>query len=261
YERGAGDKIIPSDLRPPEVLKKTLDYLFHDLIEKGGFSETYAFIRDRSRQVRVEFSIQQEIGPIAIECHDRCARFHILALHLERKNPAFSVQMEHQQLSYTLISLLQFYDDMRGNYSSPTELEMRVYHRLIQMRDQKERAEHVPDAIKNHPVFKLTTRFRARVQIISSPITKTSSLKLDAGCMEIFAELAAVLRQQNNVVMIYLVACLLEFLFGEDAIDNIEAIRGDLTIPEIIDGISRPLPSTNGTPSAVPETSSLDGVS
>ncbi|KAL5482843.1 SAC3_3 [Sanghuangporus weigelae] len=49
YERGQGDKIIPSDLRRPPVLKRTLDYLFHDLIPRGGFAETQAFVWDRSR--------------------------------------------------------------------------------------------------------------------------------------------------------------------------------------------------------------------
>ncbi len=118
YERGAGDKSLPSDLRPPLVLKvrfsflshppihplcphqRTLDYLFHDLIPRGGFSETWSFVRDRSRQVRNDFTIQHESGPVAIDCHDRCARFHILALHFERHNPGFSIAMEEQQLMH-----------------------------------------------------------------------------------------------------------------------------------------------------------------
>jgi hypothetical protein len=33
-----------------------------------------------------------------MECHERCARFHILALHLERDRPGFSIAMEEQQL-------------------------------------------------------------------------------------------------------------------------------------------------------------------
>lgn len=116
---------------------------------------------------------------------------------------------------------------------------MRVYHRLIHIRDQKERREDVPEWITSHPVFQFTTQFRQVVQAKSAPITKTSRLVVDGEGMAIFAKLAAVLREQGNTVMVYLVACILERLFGKDTIEDIEAIRGDLTIPEIIDGISR----------------------
>ncbi|KAI8969536.1 SAC3/GANP/Nin1/mts3/eIF-3 p25 family-domain-containing protein [Trametes punicea] len=251
YERAAGDKTLPSDLRPPSVLKKTLDYLFHDLLVREGFSQTHDFIRDRSRAVRNDFTMQHETGALAIECHDRCARFHILALHLERDSPRFSVALEEQQLMNTLQSLKEFYEDQRGRYQAPTELEMRVYHRLIHIRDQKERHEDIPDEIRNHPVFRLTTAFRQRVQAVSAPITKTSKLTVDAEAMQIFAQLADVLRRENNIVMIYLVACILERHFGKDAIDDIEAIRGDLSIPDIIDGISKPLEGERPTPEAV----------
>ena len=65
---------------------------------RGGFTQTYTFIRDRSRAVRNDFTMQHETGPLAIECHDRCARCHILALHLGREVPNFDVAMEDEQL-------------------------------------------------------------------------------------------------------------------------------------------------------------------
>ena len=95
---------------------------------------------------------------------------------------------------------------------------MRVYHRLIHMRDQKERHDDVPPHITSHPVFQLTTQFRLRVQKISAPIDKKSQLKVDAEGMQLFGRLAAHLRGENNTVMIYLVACILESLFGQDTI-------------------------------------------
>lgn len=115
---------------------------------------------------------------------------------------------------------------------------MRVYHRLIHIRDQKERHEDIPHHITQNPVFKLTTQFRQHVQAKSAPISKASKLVVDARAMEIFGELAMVLREQGSAVMVYLVACILERLFGPDTIEDIEAIRGDLTIPDIIDGVS-----------------------
>src|SRR5712672_2858750 len=42
--------------------------------------------------------MQHETGPLAIECHERCARFHILALHFERDRTGFSIALEEQQL-------------------------------------------------------------------------------------------------------------------------------------------------------------------
>lgn len=130
---------------------------------------------------------------------------------------------------------------------------MRVYHRLIHIRDQKERHEDIPPEIVNNPIFQLTTKFRLVVQAKSAPISKNSKLVVDQEGMEIFGQLAAQLREENNIVMIYLVACIMERLFGKDTIEDIEGIRGDLTIPEIIDGISRPIESISYEPTPTPE--------
>jgi len=42
--------------------------------------------------------MQRITDRLAIECHDRCARFHILALHLQRDVSTFSIPHEEQQL-------------------------------------------------------------------------------------------------------------------------------------------------------------------
>ena len=136
-----------------------------------------------------------------------------------------------------LQSLKEFYEDQRGRYESPNELEMRIYHRLIHIRDQRERHDDIPPAILSHPVFLLTTKFRQLVQAKSSPITKTSPLKVDEEGMLQFSGLAAMLREQGSRVMVYLVACILERLFGKDTIEDIEAIRDGISIPDIIDGV------------------------
>ena len=118
---------------------------------------------------------------------------------------------------------------------------MRVYHRLIHIRDQKERHDDIPRHILDNPVFTLITRFRQHVQEKSAPITKVSQLSVGDDGMAIFAHLAQVLREQNNTVMVYLIACILERLFGKGAIqDDLELIRGDLSISDIIDGVSLP---------------------
>jgi len=118
---------------------------------------------------------------------------------------------------------------------------MRVYHRLIHIRDQKERHDDIPRHILDNPVFTLITNFRQHVQEKSAPITKVSQLSVGADGMIIFAQLAQVLQEQNNTVMVYLIACILERLFGKGAIqDDLELIRGDLSFSNIIDGVSLP---------------------
>src|SRR5713226_3517992 len=114
---------------------------------------------------------------------------------------------------------------------------MRIYHRLIHIRDQRERHDDMPPTILSHPVFSLTTKFRQRVQEKSSPISKTSPLIVDEEGMLHFSALAAMLREQGNNVMVYLVACILERLFGRDTIEDMEAIRDGISIPDIIDGV------------------------
>ena len=143
--------------------------------------------------------------------------------------------------SIALQSLKEFYEDQRGKFESHTELEMRVYHRLIHIRDQKERHDDIPRHILDDPVFTLITKFRQHVQEKSAPITKVSQLSVGDDGMAIFAQLAHVLQEQNNTVMVYLIACLLERTFGKGAIqDDLELIRGDLSISNIIDGVSCP---------------------
>jgi len=115
---------------------------------------------------------------------------------------------------------------------------MRVYHRLIHIRDQTERHEDIPSSILDHPVFKLTTKFRLLVQAKSAPITRSSSLSVDHEAMGVFSELITVLQGERNYAMIYLVACIIEHLFGTDTVDDIESLRENLTIPDIIDGNS-----------------------
>ncbi|KAJ3710129.1 SAC3/GANP/Nin1/mts3/eIF-3 p25 family-domain-containing protein, partial [Lentinula guzmanii] len=239
YERAPGDKTLPSDLRPPGVLVGVLDYLFGELIPKEGFVRVFGFVRDRTRAVRGDFTMQHERGREAIGCHERCVRFHVLALHEMRGEKEFSVSLEEQQLMNTLQSLKEFYTDQRTSYTSPNELEMRIYHRLIHIRDQRERHDDVPREIQTHPVYRLTEEFRKRVQERSVPITKTSRLVVDEAGMRVFGELVGELRKGGGGGrgMVYLVACILEHLFGEETIEDMESVRGGLELKDVIDGV------------------------
>ncbi|KAJ3768048.1 hypothetical protein FB446DRAFT_818119 [Lentinula raphanica] len=72
----------------------------------------------------------------------------------------FSVGLEEQQLMNTLQSLKVFYTDVPCVY--PNQLEMRIYHRLIQPRGQRERHNDTPPSILSHPLYQVTSAFRTQ---------------------------------------------------------------------------------------------------
>ncbi|KAH8829202.1 hypothetical protein DL96DRAFT_1790754 [Flagelloscypha sp. PMI_526] len=251
YERAIGDKIIPSDLRPEPVLIRTLDYLFHELLPEHGFAPTWSFVRDRTRAVRTEFTMQRLDTPGAMASFRRCARYHALAFNYLKPS---DFVMEDAMIMNTLQSLKEMWSDARalGGGTKAVlydgELEMRLYHRLIHIRDQRERNEDVPSEIAESPVFKLVTQFRLHVQKASAPIKKNSDLKVEAEGMQLFgqviAELSAHQRHPNPGLRtgkwsMFLVACILERLFGKGTVgeDQMTMLRAGLSDADIIDGI------------------------
>ncbi|KAK0560419.1 actin cytoskeleton and mitosis protein [Tilletia horrida] len=150
YRRPAAGREIPlpEEIRPPEILKRTLDYLIHVLLPRTITSPNFAlvqpFLWNRTRAIRQDFIVQGDQGALAIECHERIARLHILCLHA-RGGPGaekWSEQQELEQLRKTLRSLIEFYEDRRqasystGNASvAPNEAEFRAYNLLLHLRD------------------------------------------------------------------------------------------------------------------------------
>ncbi|KAJ3186422.1 hypothetical protein HK101_009657 [Irineochytrium annulatum] len=134
YKRSAaGDKPpMPCDVRPPEILISTLDYLFHVLIREHGLEATYEFVRDRCRAIRTDFTLQNSRGPEAVECHERIARFHIYCCYKYMGTPHEGMELE--QMRKTLQSLSEFYEDLnlRG-VASPNEAEFQAYYILSHM--------------------------------------------------------------------------------------------------------------------------------
>ena len=80
-------------------LQRTLDYLFTTLLGADpDLKATHSFIRDRTRSIRQDFSVQSDKSDISIACHERMARYHIHALHVLCANEGFSVQQEMEQM-------------------------------------------------------------------------------------------------------------------------------------------------------------------
>jgi len=154
------DEQLPSDIRPPSVLQRTLDYLINEVV--GGprlLASVHKFVWDRTRGIRNDFSIQQvtkiEDLRIAIDCFERIARFHILSLHQlsssDRDNGEFNHYQEREQLNNTLLSLMYYYDDSRHKLRSPNEAEFRAYCIIFEIQDQRpdleDRAQQWPRSL------------------------------------------------------------------------------------------------------------------
>ncbi|KAJ9633901.1 actin cytoskeleton and mitosis protein [Knufia peltigerae] len=141
------DEQLPSDIRTPATLRKTLDYLLDKVV--GGeerLAPIHKFVWDRTRGIRNDFSIQQvtniEDVKIAVDCYERIARFHILSLH-QLSNPDnlwdgenFDAHQEREQLNNTLLSLLYYYDDNRSRIEFTNEAEFRAYCIIFEFQSQ-----------------------------------------------------------------------------------------------------------------------------
>ncbi|KAI9882283.1 MAG: calcium channel protein [Watsoniomyces obsoletus] len=170
----AGDEAqLPSDVRTPRTLRRTLDYLMDEVV--GGpkrLADVHAFVWDRTRSIRNDFTLQNVEGfengdlKIAIECYEIIARFHIHVLHeMSRPNQMtmyeFVAYNEREQLNKTLMSLVEFYDiaATRG-VESPDEAEFRSYRVVFHLnnphveREVQALAEQRPE-IYNHPNMQL----------------------------------------------------------------------------------------------------------
>ncbi|KAI9243827.1 SAC3/GANP/Nin1/mts3/eIF-3 p25 family-domain-containing protein [Phascolomyces articulosus] len=162
YRRSAAgnEQPLPSDVRPPTVLVKTLDYLFNDVLMSNPFITSHGFLWDRTRAIRQDFTLQNIRDINAVEVHERVARFHILALHelCEYDEEKFSQQQEMEQLGKVLISLNEFYDDLRQDgVNMVNEGEFRAYHLIYNIRDHELASRiiaTVPKHVQDHPYLK-----------------------------------------------------------------------------------------------------------
>ena len=94
------EQALPSDVRPPEVLTRTLNYLVNSIVSPCDplDKDTHGFVRDRTRSIRQDFTLQNERGVEAIQCHERIVRFHILSLHHMCEVDGFDAHQEMEQL-------------------------------------------------------------------------------------------------------------------------------------------------------------------
>ena len=141
YSRSSAgqDLPLPMDVRSPTALRRTLDYLISELIAEDDYLPIrHHFLWDRTRAIRREFTFQgaamcAEEKKDYLYCLETITRFHVTSLHLLSEpgfgHEGFSEQQEIEQLSKTLISLMEAYDDFsKDGIVCENEAEFRGYY-------------------------------------------------------------------------------------------------------------------------------------
>jgi hypothetical protein len=163
FQRSSADhKLdIPSEIRPPGVLRTTLLYIEKEIMDREKFGpdprfdpprvpeliELYNFCWDRTRMLRKDFILQNfrgaggRVHPIVLDVHERIARYHILSEHELCEEKHFVAQQNMEQLGQTLKTLNELYDESHKRcdpaYLSPFESEFRGYFILCTLDNER----------------------------------------------------------------------------------------------------------------------------
>lgn len=188
----------------------------------GDIYATHAFIRDRTRSIRQDFTVQNYRGREAIECHERIARYHILCLHCLCDNPNFSEQQEMEQLRKVLQSLVEFYKDNKKSsapFPLPNEAEFRSYYALVFLRDQdvSRQLETLPEDIFFSEPMMRSLSFRSLAQRSNDRFVQNNS----EAAQNLFTRFFRSLKSSAT----YLEACILETWFGSIRTGALKALR------------------------------------
>jgi len=140
------DAPLPSDIRTPGALRRTLDYLIKDVLgEEHSLPTVHNFLWDRTRSIRRDFTFQQASLTVTdyldeVYCLETIARFHVVALH-QMSDPTntsddFSEHQEVEQLGRTLLSLIHTYEDCKAQgIQCENEAEFRAYFVIYHARN------------------------------------------------------------------------------------------------------------------------------
>ncbi|RLV96093.1 Nuclear mRNA export protein SAC3 [Spathaspora sp. JA1] len=203
---------LPSEVRPPHILVKTLDYLIDNVIDH--LPEAHSFIWDRTRSIRQDFTYQNSFGPEAIDCNERIVRIHLLCLHIMAGSDVeYSQQQELEQLNKALQTLMEIYSDVRNNGGTcPNEAEFRAYHLLSHIRDPELEREiqNLPNEIYNDYQVQLALQLR---NLISQNNIVERGVANTVGGLNLYVKFFRMVVHSDIVP--FLMSCLLETQFNE----------------------------------------------
>ncbi|CAO3624859.1 unnamed protein product [Cunninghamella blakesleeana] len=222
YRRSAAgnEQPLPSDVRTPNALIKTLDYLMDSILDHHPLEKCHPFIRDRTRSIRQDFTLQNIRDQIAVEAHERIARFHILCIHemSHLDEERFSEQQETEQLRKVLISLMEFYDDLREEgIETENEAEFRAYNLISHARDPDaaRQLQTLPKHTFLHPNIQLAIKFYGLMQrnneIMETSSRRNKPVNVEAS-QNFYSQFFKFVKDDQTP---FLMACMLEWHFPD----------------------------------------------
>ncbi|KAI0243807.1 actin cytoskeleton and mitosis protein [Massospora cicadina] len=203
---------MPCDVRSPEALMKSTDFLINEIVGKESvFTNCHAFVRDRSRSVRKDFTFQHCRDLAAVYCHEVVARFHIIAIHELCENFPEQIHEEQRQLRFTLISLFEFYDDLRKEgITCPNEPEFRAYEVLFFL----DPSRNLPAVTRIHPSAPQAPAIQRILELFqactASAFSATEPSRKVVTPEEVYATAAAFFEAISQLGDGFLYGCLLE---------------------------------------------------
>lgn len=143
YSRSSADQEVPlpHELRPEAVLKKTMTYLLHNIIDLCDDPHTntslwFQFVWDRTRSIRKDITQQELCSPGTVELVEQCVRFHIhCSARLVAEDPSvFDQKINTENLTKCLQTLKYMYNDLKlKKISCVNEAEFRAYIVLLNL--------------------------------------------------------------------------------------------------------------------------------
>uniref|UniRef100_A0A1B0DJT6 Germinal-center associated nuclear protein n=1 Tax=Phlebotomus papatasi TaxID=29031 RepID=A0A1B0DJT6_PHLPP len=145
YSRSSADQesALPHELRPEPVLRMTMNYLLHNIVNLCDVAETnmsdwFHFLWDRTRSIRKDITQQELCSQDSVVLVEQCARFHIhCSARLIAEDPSvFDQKINTENLTKCLQSLKYMYHDLalKGEMC-PNEAEFRGYIILLNLQD------------------------------------------------------------------------------------------------------------------------------
>jgi len=202
---------LPSDVRPPHILVKSLNYIVDNLLDK--LPQSHSLIWDRTRSIRQDFTLQSYSGLEAIECNERICRIHLLCAHIMPGSDQsdFSKQQEIEQFTKSLKTLTDIYDVVRSKGGKcANEAEFRAYNLLVHFRDPNliHEIQNLPTRILKDERVQLALMFRS---LLLNNNFKEYQRNIP-GCLGVFQQF---FNMCFDPATPFLIGCVLELNFEE----------------------------------------------
>ncbi|XP_023718896.2 uncharacterized protein LOC111870657 isoform X2 [Cryptotermes secundus] len=175
YSRSSADQEepLPHELRPPPILRMTMDYLLAKVMDcddkEENLGDWYHFLWDRTRGIRKDITQQELCDMDAVSLVEQCARFHIHCSErlVAEDTSVFDNKINSENLTKCLQTLKYMYHDMSlKGIACPNEAEFRGYIILLNLNDANflwELKELSAEIINSEPV-----RFAVEVSLALS---------------------------------------------------------------------------------------------